>query len=130
MAQIWDSAREAFANGDISWLTDTIEVHLIDDTYVFDPTDEVEADITAASLASVVLTGKTNVGGVLDGDNVTFGAVPGGDTVGAVVVLDSTSDKLLVHYDVNASSEPIDVDTTGGDIVVAWSSGPFKMFRI
>ena len=128
MAQMWDSAREAFANGDIDWLTDTIDIRILDG-YTFAAADTVVGDLTGV-VATAALAGKTNVGGILDGGDVTYTAVAPSSTITSVVVSHNATGRLIVHYDLTASGQPIDVDTTGADVIVRWSNSTYKMFRI
>lgn len=69
---------EAFANGSINWLSDTIKVALVSSAYVPNlTTDQFWSSVVANVIGTPqALSGKTNVGGVLDASDVTFTAVP------------------------------------------------------
>ena len=132
---IYPLARQAWADGGLSWSTDDWRIALLDNTYAYSDAHEFYTDVSAAEIAvSGNLTGKTNVEGVCDADNVLFPAVPIGDNVSAVVAYQWTgvaaTSRVAVFYDQLASAELIDFDTDSGDVLVRWSNGPLKMFRL
>ena len=135
MNAIYPLSRQAWADGNLSWSTDAWRVALLDNTYVYSVTHEFYTDVSAAEIAvSANLTAKTNVLGVCDAADVLLPAVLIGDTVAAVVVYQWTgvaaTSRVAVYYDQLASAELINFDTDSGDVLVRWSNGPLKMFRL
>lgn len=135
MNSIYPLARQAWADGLLDWSGDDWRVALLDDTYVYSELHEFYDDVNAAEIAvSANLTGKTNVGGICDADNVLFPSVTIGDNVEAVVVYQWTgsaaTSRVAIFYDQLASAELIDFDTDNGNVIVSWSNGPLKMFRL
>ena len=132
---IYPLARQAWADGLLNWSGDDWRIALLDDTYVYSELHEFYDDVNATEVAvSANLTGKTNVGGICDADNVTLPGVTIGDNVEAVVVYQWTgvaaTSRVAIYYDQLASAELLDFDTDGGDVIVNWSNGPLKMFRL
>jgi hypothetical protein len=128
-------SRQAWADGNLDWSGDDWRVILLDDTYTYSDAHEFLDDVSAAQIAvSGDLTGKTNVEGVCDADDVTFASVAAGDTVSAVVVYQWTgvaaTSRVAIFYDTLATAELISFDTDSGDVIVRWSNGPTKMFRL
>lgn len=87
------AGKEAFGNGQINWLTDDIRAVIVDSAdYTVDlATDATLADVpSGARIATTAsLTGKTNVGGVLDAVDISVAGVTG-DPAEAVVVYKHT----------------------------------------
>lgn len=128
-------ARQAWADGNLDWSGDDWRIALIDDTYVYSDLHEFYDDVNTAEIAvSGNLTGKTNVGGICDADDVVLPSVAAGDTVAAVIVYQWTgsaaTSRVAIFYDTLATAELIDFDTDSGDVIVRWSNGPLKMFRL
>jgi len=132
---IYPLARQAWADGGLSWSTDDWRIALLNGTYVYSDLHEFLDDVNAAQVdVSGNLTGKTNVDGICDADDVLLPAVTLGSTVEGVVLyqwsgLASTS-RVAVYWDSLASAQLITFNTDGGDVVVKWSDGPLKMFRL
>lgn len=134
MSSIYPLGRQAWGDGDVSWSGDDIKVVLLDDTYEYDAAHEFHDDLTGILATSGNLTGKTNVLGVMDADDVTIPAVAAGDTITQVVIFQDTTvsatSRLLAHYDRLATSVLIETDTDGGAILIPWSNGPTKILRL
>lgn len=132
---LYGEGREAFANGDIDWLTDDIRVILVDTALytVNIDVDDFRSDIAGgAQLAtSGALTGKTNVLGVLDAADVVFPNLSLATAVDALVIYKhtgiSTTDRLIAYID-NAPELP--ASTTGGDFTITWDAGANKIVKI
>lgn len=133
---IYAKALEAFGNGDISWRDDAFVAILVDtDVYAVDLANhDFLADIpSGARLAvSADLTGKTNVGGVLDADDAAFTGITVTDAEVAVLVqkvgalVESTS-RLVAFLD-TVSGLPLSI--TGGDATLRWSNGADKILKL
>jgi hypothetical protein len=140
---LFDSGRQGFLDGDISWTADTIRVMLVDhgvDTPV-PGTDVFFSDIAAGARVGnsggsaradmPALAGKTSTDGVADANDTTFTTVPAGPSLESVVGFkDSGADGTspLIFFDDVATNLPI--TPNGGDIVVNWDSGPNRIFKL
>lgn len=123
---VYPEAVDAFLVGDVDVVADTIKAMLVDATYAYSDTHEFLASVPAASRVgtAVTLTGKSVAAGVFIAGDITFVAVPAGDTATGVIVyqdsgVEATS-RLLVHFDAKADSVPLAVETNGGDINFGW----------
>lgn len=131
---LYDAGREAFLAGDIDWLNDDIRLILIDTAdYTKDlATDDFLDDIAAAArvATSGSLAGKTTTAGVADADDVTLSSVSGDvseELVGYQHTGTESTSRLIFNID-NAVGLPITPD--GGDIIVIWSTGNDRIFRL
>jgi len=130
---LYDAGRDAFLNGDIDWIADTIKVTLVDaaDYTVNLSTDDYYNDVTAGGRVAVAtLTGKSTAAGVADAANVTFSSVTG-DVSEALVIWKDTgteSTSPLIAYIDGATGLP--VTPNGGDITVTWDDGANKIFKL
>lgn len=133
---LYAKGREGFLAGDIAWDSDTIKVVAADAGYVFSAAHDFLDDVGAAArvATSSALTGKTTTDGVADANDVTYTALPAGDTITSLVVFQDTgveaTSRLIAYYDTKADTTAISVPTNGGDVVVAWSNGTDKMFKL
>lgn len=131
---LYDAAREGFLTGAIDWLDDDIRVILVDTAdYTVDlASDEFLDDVDAAGRVATSgnFTGKTATAGVADADDVTLTAVSG-DPCEALVIYQHTGNEetaRLIAYIDTASGLP--VTPNGGDIVISWSNGTSRIFKI
>lgn len=136
MNQLSNAAREAFLGGDLAWDSDEFRVVLLDATYVFAAGHDNLDDVLAGARVAVsgALVSKTIANGIADAADVTFVALPTGDTITQVWVyrhtgVESTS-KLVAYYDTRGDGAAISVATNGGDVVVEWSNLTNRMFKI
>ncbi len=132
---LYDGGRNAFLLGGIDWVTDDIRVVLVDTaTYTVNLTTHTTlGDIPIGErIAEVALATKTAVAGVADAADITFTAV-GGDTAEALVIYkydagnNETQSTLIAFID-NATGLPVTPNT--GDIIVQWSDGANKIFKL
>ncbi len=133
--QMYPLSRQAFADGDLDFTGSDWRCALMDDTYSYDAADEFYDDVSGSVIvASANLSGKTNVHGVCDANDVTFTAVGAGDDIRSIIVYQWTgsaaTSRVVIFYDTLASAAMIDVETDGGDVIVRWSNGTTKMFRL
>lgn len=138
---LYNKAREAFLNGDLDWLNDTIKVILADvkradESKIYDlklATDQYLSDVPlAARIATAALASKTAAGGVADAADITFSAVSnGGEACEALILYKDTgteSTSPLIAYIDEGLSLPI--TPNGGDIVLEWSNVHSKIFTL
>lgn len=135
MANImYDKAYEAFGNGQINWLADTIKTVLVDTgAYTLNAaTHEFLSDIPSGArvATSAALTGKTNVLGVLDAGDASWPAVAGPSGEAVVIFKDTgtAATSRLIFYLDTASGLP--VTPNGGDINIQWDNGANKIGRL
>lgn len=132
--EMYPLSRQAFGDGDLDFVGQDWRAALLDDTYTYDPNHEFYDDLVGVLADSGNLTGKSNVLGVMDADDVTFTSVTAGDDVERIVVYQWTgvaaTSRVVIFYDTLASAAMINTPTDGGDIIVRWSNGSTKMFRI
>jgi hypothetical protein len=131
---LYDLAREAFLDGNLSWGTDDIRAVLVDtDTYTANQATDDFLDVISAGNRVAVsgsFTSKTVTAGVADAADITFTTVSG-DVSEALVIyhhtgVDGTSE--LIAYIDTATGLPI--TPGGGDITVTWDSGANKIFKL
>lgn len=133
---LYDNGRQALSDGNsIAWATDTIRAVLVDYAS-YTPnvaTDSFLSDIPSGARASISgpLTGKTNGAGVFICDPFTFGAVPSGGALEAVVIYKDTgtpsTSRLIALID-TASGLPVTPNDT--DIICTPDTGANKLFKI
>ena|SRR5271165_5382599 len=125
---------QAFAEGLVDFLTDTIKVALVAQPYTFSSSDQFVANLDAGSPAtsqivarSPAITGKSAANGILNGNGPTLSAVSGVPVYYAVLYKDTGIDAtspLLVYYDTGTN---IPLTPNGGDVTVQFDSGPNKI---
>lgn len=124
---------EKVLSGAIDYVTDTIKVMLVKNTYAQNlSTDEFVADISAHRLnTDQTLAGKSITAGVVDAGDVTFTAVTAGDTSEGVVIYKDTGSEAtspLLHYIDTITGFPL--ATNGGNITVQWNNGSAKIWKL
>lgn len=130
---LYNSARQAFLDGDLDWTAQAFKVILVDTAdYTFSQTHDFLDDVP--SLARVATSGnlanKTSTSGVADADDIVFTAVTG-DPCEALIIYQDTgtaATSRLVAYIDTVTGFP--VTPNGGDIYVTWDSGSNKIFRL
>lgn len=128
-------SRQAWGNGQLDWSGQDWRIALIDETYVYSDLHDFYNDVSASVIvASGNLTAKTNVLGVMDSADVVFLTLQVGDNVRGVIVYQWTgvaaTSRVAIFYDRLATAELINFDTDSGNVIVRWSNGPTKMFRL
>lgn len=131
---LYDKARKAFLDGDLSWTGDNIKVVLVDDTYSVNlASHEFLVDIQQSSRVSTssLLANKQSTDGVADADDVSFSLVPNNRQVKALIIfqenLDESSSKLIAYID-TATGLPF--MGNGGNITLQWDNGANKIFKL
>lgn len=132
---LYDLGREAFLSGDITWDGDAIKTILVDSA-LYTPnlaTDQFLSDVPAGSrtATSSDLVSKTVAAGVADAGDVTYSSVPIDDPQEYVVIYQDTTvegtSRLIALID---TATGLPVTPNGGDIIVQWSSGADKIFKL
>jgi hypothetical protein len=139
---LFDSGRENFLDGNISWTNDTIRAVFVDhadDTPVVATDDYLNDIATAARVPSgtdgtqtnhSALASKTKTAGVADAADTTFTALTG-DVVESLVIyrgtLTDTTSELIAYID---SATGLPLTPNGGDVIVSWDSGSSRIFKL
>jgi hypothetical protein len=125
MNTIYPLAKDAAWTGTVDLSSDDVRVQLLDDTAVYDATDEFLDDLGAALVGSgVALPGLSMSAGELSSSApmVTIPSVASGDDVAAAVLYVHTgtpsTSRLVAWIDTNPDTTPIDLTTNGDDIEV------------
>lgn len=131
---LYDTARTAFASGDIDWLADNIKSVLVDtDDYAVDlAAHDFLADIPAGARVATSgnLSGKTVTAGACYASPWVFPAVSG-DVAEALVIYKDTGNEAtsqLIAYIDTVSGLP--VTPNGTDVTVTPDTGANKIFRV
>lgn len=131
-AGLYDLARQAFLDGDLSWPSDNIKLICVSSAYTPDlTTDEFLSDIPGGAIlaTSSNLSSKTSTDGVADAADVTFSAVTG--TAVALVLYQDTGvsgTSRLIEYTDDVTDFPVSL--SGAGLIVSWSSGASKIFKL
>lgn len=131
---MYDNARQAFLDADIDWSADDIRAILVD-TALYTASQASDVFLTAIAggarvSTSGAFTGKTSTAGVADAADVTFTAVTGATTEAIVIYKHTGSDataRLILFLDTVTG---IPFTPSGADIIVQWSNGADKIFKL
>lgn len=132
---LYDKAREEYLGGTLSWANDDVRALLIDTAlHTLDPAaaNPKLSDIAAGARIAVsgAMTGKSITAGVADAADVTITGVSGA-TVEAVVIYKHTGDeatsRLIAAID---TATGLVLTPNGGDVLVTWSNGANKIFKL
>jgi len=133
MSGLYDSGREAFLDGAISWTGDDIKAILVDlaeytvalDTH----TELADVPVAARTAISPNLGGKDATDGVADANDVTFSSVTGAESAAVILYVDDGADNPLIAY-IDQAVSGLPVTPNGGDITVVWDNGANKIFKL
>lgn len=130
---LYRKGAEKILSGQIDLTADTIVARLVRNDYAQNlSSDEFLAAATKVTGSSdVTLAGKAVTGGVFDAEDITFSAVPTGETSEGVVLAKWTGDEAtspLIAYIDQITGFP--VATNGGNVVVQWDNGAYKIFSL
>jgi hypothetical protein len=131
---LYDKGRQKFLEGSISWNGDSIRCVLVDaQNYAVDvATHEFLSDIAenARVSTSAALSGKTTTAGVANVNPVTFTTVTGAVSEAIVIYKDTgaaATSPLIAYLD---AATCLPVTPNGSDIIVNWSTGSVKIFKL
>lgn len=124
MRDLYDSAREAFGNGDVHWETDEIEAVLLrSGGYSVDIAAHATAfDLGDAIVARAKLPNRRNQRGFMMSDPIVFPRLAGPACSALAIV---AGDRLLVYLD---DSPAFPLVPIGTDVLIEWD--PRGIFRI
>jgi hypothetical protein len=126
---LYDTARDAFLNGDLDWTADTIKVALVGSAYTASQsTDQFFSSITGVIGTPMALANKSTAAGVADADDVTSENLTTGSTITQAVIYKDTGDAstspLIAHFDMTSTP------TNGGTVTLQWDNGASKIFAL
>ena len=129
---LYPKAKEAFLNGSINMIANTITIALIDTgVYTYSTSHQYRSDISnSAVISTTTLTNKTITGGVFDSDDALFSSVTGANAEALIIFSDSSvqgTSRLIAYID---SATGLPILPNGGDITVAFSSGSSRIFAL
>lgn len=131
---LYDLARQAFAEGNVDWVSDDVRAILIDTAeYTVNlATDEFLEDIPSAARIAVsgALQNKTATNGVLDADDITISSVSGA-TVEAIAYYIHTGNeataRLLIY---SSSGTGLPFTPHDGNVQLQFDNGANKIIKI
>ena len=129
---LYSKAKEAFLNGSINMVANTITIALVDTgVYTYSATHQFRNEVSnSAIISSTTLANKTITNGVFDADDATFSSVTGANCEALLIFQDTgiqTTSRLIAYID---SATGLPILPNGGDISVAFSSGSSKIFAL
>jgi hypothetical protein len=139
--QLFDAGREGFLDGSFRWTTGTIKAALVRG-YAFNAAHKFVSDTIAAGAVlhqtSDALAGKTATAGVASTDKPTLAEVSANGTGHVVLIFQSSApaggadlaqnaQRMIALIDTGAN---IPVMPNGGDVTLAWDTGPNKIFKL
>jgi hypothetical protein len=132
---LYDTGRNTALGAGLGWTTNTISMILATSGYTVNlATDQFLTALSTNTVGSkVALSGKSASAGIATCSAVTFTAVPTGSTVIAFVFFIDTGTagtSQLIGYIDTLSSGPVNIATTGSNIVFTPDSGPNQLFKL
>ncbi|WP_142851020.1 hypothetical protein [Telmatospirillum sp. J64-1] len=130
---LYPKGKEAFLNGSINLLDDTIRVALIDlDVYSYNAAHQYLTSVQAAIVGNPVnLAGKSITNGIFNAATVTFSGVSGPTIEGLVIYkagATAAASPLIAFIDTVPRGLPI--TPNGGDVQILWDTGVNKIFAL
>jgi hypothetical protein len=130
---LYDTGRNAFLRGDLSWNSNTFKVVLLSSSYTANlSTHQYLSSIPSGArvATSSSLTTLLPGAGVADASDITFTSVSGSQVTQFVVFRDTgveATSQLVAFFD-TAINLPI--TPNGGDITLTWSNDSNRIFKL
>jgi hypothetical protein len=129
---LYPKAKEAFLNGSINMVANTVTIALVDTgVYTYSSAHQYRNEVANnAVISSTTLSNKTITNGVFDADDATFSSVTGANCEALLIFQDTgvqSTSRLIAYID---SATGLPILPNGGDISVAFSSGSSKIFAL
>jgi hypothetical protein len=129
---IYPLYKQALLAGDtnISLSATNVRVALVDTgVYTYSAAHQFLTSLTGVVGTAQLITTKTVVNGLFDGDNVTYTGVTGNSVEALVIYVDTgtaSTSRLVAFIDTGVTGLP--VTPNGGDITITWNaSGIFQL---
>jgi hypothetical protein len=132
MNALYDKGRNAFLEGGINWISDTIKAALVDLNYTPDLANDQFWSTPAAHVVGTpqVIGSAAAAAGVANGGAVTFTAVTGNQVKYLVIYKDTGTagtSPLIACID---TATGLPVTPNGGNINVSWDTGANKILKL
>lgn len=130
---LYDTGRNAFLRGDLSWNSNTFKVVLLSSSYTANlSTHQYLSSIPGGArvATSSALTTLLPGAGVADASDITFTSVTGSQVTQFVIYRDTgveATSQLVALFD-TAINLPI--TPNGGDITLTWSNDSNRIFKL
>jgi hypothetical protein len=130
---LYDTGRNAFLRGDLSWNSNTFKVVLLSSSYTSNlSTHQYLSSIPGGArvATSSALTTLLPGAGVADASDITFTSVSGSQVTQFVIYRDTgveATSQLVALFD-TAINLPI--TPNGGDITLTWSNDTNRIFKL
>jgi hypothetical protein len=130
---LYDTGRNAFLRGDLSWNSNTFKVVLLSSSYTSNlSTHQYLSSIPGGArvATSSALTTLFPGAGVADASDITFTSVSGSQVTQFVIYRDTgveATSQLVALFD-TAINLPI--TPNGGDITLTWSNDSNRIFKL
>jgi hypothetical protein len=130
---LYDTGRNAFLRGDLSWNSNTFKVVLLSSSYTSNlSTHQYLSSIPGGArvATSSALTTLFPGAGVADASDITFTSVSGSQVTQFVIYRDTgveATSQLVALFD-TAINLPI--TPNGGDITLTWSNDTNRIFKL
>jgi len=129
---LYSKAKEAFLNGSINMVANTVTIALVDTgVYTYSASHQYRNEVSnSAIISSTSLSSKTGTNGVFDADDATFTSVTGANCEALLIFQDTgvqSTSRLIAYID---SATGLPILPNGGDITVVFSSGSSKIFAL
>jgi len=133
---LYDKGREGFLDGSIDYDSDTVKANLVNKTkYTYSVSHQFLTSVPSSGRigTATALTSKTVTNGVAGAAATTFTSVSGA-TANAIILYKDTgssgTSRLICYIDQTSTGGSFAVVPTGGNIVVQWSTGANKIFKL
>jgi hypothetical protein len=130
---LYDTGRNAFLRGDLSWNSHTFKVVLISSSYTVDLTSHQYISSIPGGARVATSSGLTTSlpgAGIADASDITFTSVTGSEVTQFVIYRDTgveATSQLVAYFNV-ATNLPI--TPNGGDISITWSNDANRIFKL
>jgi hypothetical protein len=131
---LYDSARNMFLTGALSWTGDTMNISLVKNTYTASQsTHTITGDIGSSfsTYSTITLASKTATAGVADAADVTFVAGTAGEVITGAIIWKTGATpgacNLVAYIDI-ATGLPL--TTNGANIDFIFDNGTNKIFKL
>jgi hypothetical protein len=130
---LYPAAKQLFLEAQLNWTSDPIYGILLNTAYYtvsLAHASLADIDSQAFIVSSGIMTGRTTLNGVADGDDLLFPATTGPIVRACILVKDggtAIQSKLIAYIDTAAN---LPYTPAGLPILLAWDNGPNRIFSL
>lgn len=120
---IYPEAKDAYGNGELKLIDDTLKVVALTDAYTYNASHTVYDDLTGVVAVSPALASKTLTAGVFDAADTTYTAITGSEIERLVIFQDTgdtSTSRLFYYMDEETGAVAISYTPSGVDLVITW----------